>query len=124
MEMNEEAEKRLIETTTVVRKVQETTEMELLQEIMKKLGALESRLRSIEGKLTPEDRVEGELLGDVDGKLIEFIKKNGKACAEEVQREFSYRGKNAGSARLNKLFSQGLLEKKQAGRKVYYLIKQ
>jgi hypothetical protein len=122
MEMNEEVEKKLIETTTVVRKVQETSEMELLQQIMRKLDALESRLGNIEGKLTPEEK--DELLGDVDEKLIELVKKSGKACAEDVQREFNYRGKNAASARLNRLFSQGLLEKKQAGRKVYYLIKQ
>jgi phosphomevalonate kinase len=122
MEMNEEVEKKLIETTTVVRKIQETSEMELLQQIMRKLDALESRLGNIEGRLTPEEK--DELLGDVDEKLIELIKKSGKACAEDVQREFNYRGKNAASARLNRLFSQGLLEKKQAGRKVYYLIKQ
>jgi len=125
MEMNEkEEEKKLIETTTIVRKVQETTEMELLREIMKKLGGLERRLDGIESRLMPEEKIEGDLLGDVDEKLVEFIKKNGKACAEEVQRGFNYKGKNAASARLNRLFSQGLLDKKQAGRRVYYFIKQ
>lgn len=117
----EEVEKKSVETTTVVRQVKETTEMELLREIVAKLDGIERRLEGIEKEIRKE--IDEEILGDVDEKIIEFVKKNGKACAEDLQRAFNYKGKNAASARLNKLYSQGLLEKKQAGRRVYYFVK-
>jgi predicted HTH transcriptional regulator len=116
-----ELEKRSVETTTILTKVKETSEMELLRSIAGRLEGIEKRLDGIErelGKEAPE-----EILGDVDERIIEFVKKNGKACAEDLQRAFNYRGKNAASARLNRLHSQGLLEKKQAGRRVYYFAK-
>ena len=116
-----ELEKRSVETTTILTKVKETTEMELLRAIVGKLDAIERRISEIEREIGKE--AAGEILGDVDGKIIEFVKKNGKVCAEDLQREFNYKGKNAASARLNKLHSQGLLEKKQAGRRVYYFAK-
>jgi len=116
-----ELDKRSVETTTILRKVKETTEMELLGQISERLGTIEKRLDGIERGLGKE--VSDDILGDVDEKIIEFVKKNGKACAEDLQRAFNYRGKNAASARLNRLHSQGLLEKKQAGRRVYYFAK-
>ena len=116
-----ELDKKSVETTTILTKVKETTEMELLRSIAGRLEGIERRLDGIEKELGKE--VSEEILGDIDGKIIEFVKKNGKACAEDLQRAFNYRGKNAASARLNKLHSQGLLEKKQAGRRVYYFAK-
>lgn len=116
-----ELEKRSVETRTILREVKETTEMELLRQIAGRLESIERRLEGIEREMGRE--VSDEILGDVDGRIIEFVKKNGKACAEDLQRAFNYRGKNAASARLNKLHSQGLLEKKQAGRRVYYFAK-
>jgi len=116
-----ELEKRSVETRTILREVKETTEMELLRQIAGRLQGIEERLKAIEREIGKE--VGEEILGDVDGKIIDFVKKNGKACAEDLQRAFNYRGKNAASARLNKLHSQGLLEKRQAGRRVYYFAK-
>ncbi|NYZ76643.1 hypothetical protein H0N98_05350 [Candidatus Micrarchaeota archaeon] len=116
-----ELDKKSVEITTILTKVKETTEMELLRAIAGRLENIEKRLDGIEKGLGKE--VSDDILGDVDGKIIEFVKKNGKACAEDLQRAFNYRGKNAASARLNKLHSQGLLEKKQAGRRVYYFAK-
>jgi predicted HTH transcriptional regulator len=119
--MEKELDKKSVETTTILTKVKETTEMELLRSIAGRLEGIEKRLDGIERELGKE--VSDDILGDIDGKIIEFVKKNGKACAEDLQRAFNYRGKNAASARLNKLHSQGLLEKKQAGRRVYYFAK-
>jgi len=42
------------------------------------------------------------------------------ACAEDIKREMNYRGRNAASARLNRLHKQGLLDRYQLGHKVYY----
>jgi predicted Mrr-cat superfamily restriction endonuclease len=116
-----ELEKRSVETTTILTKVKETSEMELLRSIAARLEGIEKRLDGIEKELGKE--AAEEILGDVDERIIEFVKKNGKACADDLQREFNYKGKNAASARLNRLHSQGLLEKKQAGRRVYYFAK-
>jgi len=51
------------------------------------------------------------------------VKTSGKASAEEVRAKFKYKGKNAASARLNRLCDMGLLEKQQAGKKVYFFPK-
>ncbi len=116
-----ELDKKSVETTTILTKVKETSEMEFLRAIAGRLENIEKRLDGIERELGKE--ASEEILGDVDERIIEFVKKNGKACAEDLQRAFNYRGKNAASARLNRLHSQGLLEKKQAGRRVYYFAK-
>ena len=42
------------------------------------------------------------------------------ACSEDIQKRMNYKGRNAASARLNKLYKQGLLERYQLGHKVYY----
>ncbi|MCX6775809.1 MAG: hypothetical protein NT130_03110 [Candidatus Micrarchaeota archaeon] len=116
-----ELDKKSVETRTLLREVKETTEMELLRQISERLGTIERRLEGIEREMGSE--ANEEILGDIDGRIIDFVKKSGKVCAEDLQRAFNYRGKNAASARLNKLHSQGLLEKKQAGRRVYYFAK-
>ncbi|MCX6777029.1 MAG: hypothetical protein NTY73_03620, partial [Candidatus Micrarchaeota archaeon] len=116
-----ELDKKSVETRTILREVKETTEMELLRQIAGRLDGIERRLEGIEREMGSE--ANEEILGDIDGKIIDFVKKSGKVCAEDLQRAFNYRGKNAASARLNKLHSQGLLEKKQAGRRVYYFTK-
>ncbi len=63
------------------------------------------------------------LLPEVDEKIIAFIKsRNGMTNAAQVQAHFHYKGRNAASSRLHALFEQGLLEKKQVGKTVYYLL--
>jgi GTP-sensing pleiotropic transcriptional regulator CodY len=61
------------------------------------------------------------LVADIDLEIIGFVKEKGKAVAQEVADKLGYKGKNAACARLNRLAAAGLLAKKQAGRKVYYL---
>ncbi len=63
------------------------------------------------------------LLPSVDEEIVSFIRSKGTACAEDVRVHFRYKGKNAASSRLNHLFELGVLEKKQAGRMVYYRMK-
>ncbi len=59
-------------------------------------------------------------LSDVDEKIVEFIKEKGTATADEVQKRFGYKGRNAASARLSRLYQLGILVRNRAGRKVYY----
>lgn len=62
-----------------------------------------------------------DLVADIDQEIIVFVKETGKVVAQDVADKFGYKGKNAACARLNRLATAGLLSKKQAGRKVYYL---
>ncbi len=59
-------------------------------------------------------------LSSLDTKILQTVQLLDMACAEDVQKRMSYKGKNAASARLNRLYHQGLLERYQLGHKVYY----
>ncbi len=59
-------------------------------------------------------------LSSLDAKIMQFVQRMDIACAEDIQKTMNYRGRNAASARLNKLYKQGLLERYQLGHKVYY----
>jgi len=83
----------------------------LLKTLLQRLDALEKPSRPDEEPLIPE----------MDEKIVDFVRKKGKATAEDVQAEFGYKGKNGASSRLNRLGTLGLLTKRQVGRKVYFL---
>jgi len=93
----------------------------LLATLLRKIEVLEKKIESIESKTLPAQ--EEKILGEVDNGLLEFVKRKGKVTAKEVQKKFNYKGSNAASSRLHKLYTEGLLDKKQAGRNVYYLMK-
>ena len=59
-------------------------------------------------------------ISDRDQEILEFVKSHKRVCADDVQEHFKYRGRNAASARLNKLFRDNILDKVYAGRNVYY----
>lgn len=51
---------------------------------------------------------------------MQIIQISGMSCADDIKKQMSYRGRNAASARLNRLYKIGLLERYQLGHKVYY----
>jgi len=59
-------------------------------------------------------------ISERDAEVINFIKQKKKISAKELQDKFKYKGRNAASARLSKLFKEGLLHKTYLGREVYY----
>ena len=59
-------------------------------------------------------------ISGLDAKIIQFIQVKGMTCADDIKSQMSYKGRNAASARLNRLYKQGLLERYQLGHKVYY----
>lgn len=59
-------------------------------------------------------------LSELDAKIVQAIQLKGMACADDIKVRMGYRGRNAASARLNKLYKQGLIERYQLGHKVYY----
>ncbi len=108
----------------------------LLKQINEKLDRLldlEARIASLEQKIensrsqAPATRTQKTaepseaMLPEVDEQIVSFIKEKGAACAADVKAKFGYKGSNAACARLNRLFDQGLLRKKQVGRKVFYV---
>ncbi len=98
----------------------------ILKNIFARLDTLEMRLRQLEsrGAEKPQSPKPPALLPEVEYEILEFAKVKGRVCADEIRKRFNYRGVNAACARLNKLFEQGMMEKKQVGRKVFYFPKE
>ncbi|MGI0100550.1 MAG: winged helix-turn-helix domain-containing protein [Candidatus Micrarchaeaceae archaeon] len=59
-------------------------------------------------------------ISGLDAQIMQIIQIRGMACADDIKKQMNYRGRNAASSRLNKLYKQGLLERYQLGHKVYY----
>ena len=66
-------------------------------------------------KLAKEQPISG-----LDAQIMQIIQIRGLTSADDLKKQMSYRGRNAASARLNRLYKMGLLERYQLGHKVYY----
>jgi hypothetical protein len=64
---------------------------------------------------------EETLLPQIDSQIVDFVRESGKATAEDVQHKFNYKGKNGACARLNRLCDMNFLQKKQVGKKVFFM---
>ena len=80
---------------------------------------LEKLNKNFEGEKKPTSHTSSEL-SERDEEVLSYVKESGRVCADELQEKFNYRGRNAASARLSKLFKEGKVEKVFVGRKVYY----
>ncbi len=90
-----------------------------------------SRLAEVTGEYAPQEEqqyVQQQVqqprqalpLSQLDTKILQQVQMMDIACSEDIQKRMNYKGRNAASARLNKLYKQGLLERYQLGHKVYY----
>ena len=96
----------------------------LIEKLDTKFAEVDSRLSAIEqSQHIPAPAEEEVLLPSVDEGILAFVKEKRFASAEEVRRRFGYKGKNAASARLNRMYEMGLLSKRQVGRAVLYCMK-
>ena len=103
----------------------------IVRDINAKFDNIAEKLDKIYGKLSvlAEQGITHQVenpsvaISERDEEILEFVKSNGKACADDVQSKFEYKGRNAASARLSRLFKDNLLEKVYHGRKVYYVAK-
>lgn len=96
----------------------------LIERLDQKFAEVDARMSALEaGAHAAAPSEEEVLLPSVDEGILAFVKEKRYASAEEVRRKFGYRGKNAASARLNRMFELGLLEKRQVGRAVLYSVK-
>jgi predicted HTH transcriptional regulator len=91
----------------------------ILKNILAKLERLEKRAAT-EPEKADYAEAEEMLIPEIDEKILEFVKQNGKVTADDVRAKFNYKGKNAASARMNRLCDFGLLRKKQVGKKVFF----
>jgi hypothetical protein len=100
----------------------------LLKNILESIARLETELRDAyyEEVAEPEEKqtnVKGikEIpVSGLDAQIIQAVQIMGMACADDIKKRMNYKGRNAASTRLNKLYKIGLLQRYQLGRKVYY----
>jgi hypothetical protein len=78
--------------------------------------------QQMQGDLEQEPTTKIVPISELDAKILQYMQMQhtGMACADDIKRAMSYRGRNAASARLSKLFKQGLIERHQLGHTVYY----
>ncbi|NYZ73526.1 hypothetical protein H0O00_00110 [Candidatus Micrarchaeota archaeon] len=88
----------------------------LLRNILQKLEQLEAKMAGGMSMMAEE----APLLPEIDDQILGFVKESGKVTAEDVRAKFNYRGKNAASARLNRLYELNLLHKQQVGKRVFF----
>lgn len=94
-----------------------------LDNIASKLEQLSKTLEKFNKYLENKDITPNREISERDREVINFVKERKKISAKDLQDKLKYRGRNAASARLSKLFKEGLLEKTYVGREVYYLCK-
>ncbi len=82
-----------------------------------------ARLDRLEAGKEPSIPPQNAFLSEIDQQILEFVKKTGKITARDVQKKFGYKGSNAASSRMNRLVKEGFLQKKQVGRKMYFLLR-
>ena len=59
-------------------------------------------------------------VSQLDAEILKTIQIRGLACADDIKKAMNYKGRNAASMRLNRLYRMNLIERYQLGRKVYY----
>jgi hypothetical protein len=87
----------------------------LFKEILAHLDIIEKGLGKVEtggGDQT--------LLSELEEKILHFVGEKGRVDADDLREAFAYSNQNGASARLNRLYELGYLEKGRAGRKVLY----
>ncbi len=101
----------------------------LLKSIQENMARLESGIRdnSYYEDEEVEDQRQNIIRGArevpiswLDAEILKNVQVLGMACADDVKKRMNYKGRNAASVRLNKLYKLGILERFQLGRKVYY----
>ena len=97
----------------------------MLEDIHDKFDQIMFKMKTVEIGQTPlqQNRINmpSSVLSEQDQMIMHMVQTNGKATAEDIKAELGYKGRNAASQRLNRLFKEGHLRKLQSGRKVLYL---
>jgi hypothetical protein len=101
----------------------------LLKNISESLARLSEDVHDIyyedEAAAEPEERtpVKGfkEVpISELDRQILQAVQVLDLACADDIRKRMNYKGRNAASAHLNRLYKTGLLQRHQLGKKVCY----
>ncbi|MEK6982144.1 MAG: hypothetical protein AABX38_04395 [Candidatus Micrarchaeota archaeon] len=97
----------------------------ILKNILTKLEGIEQNNSISSSQVSSFETIENKdiLLAEIDEQIISYVKEKTNVSAEDVRKKFNYKGTNAASARLSRLYEQGLLNKKQVGKKVFYFLR-
>jgi len=99
----------------------------IMEQLGEKLDEINFHLRKEEVKKkkngVAENRELVEVLPEQDQMIVNLVQENGSVEAKDIKSALGYKGTNAASQRLNKLYKEGYLRKVQSGRKVLYLAK-
>jgi len=101
---------------------EKTKTNKLLEDLNAKYDDLLERIEKVDVHHSPYD-YDKNILPSQDQAIFDLIKQNGHVSAEEVKDALNYKGLNAASQRLNKLYKENVLDKKRVGQKVVYLLK-
>lgn len=98
----------------------------LLKEINEKLERIAAsksieKPENVKQAAIEELQSEHVILPQVDQQILDLVEKKGMIEAKEIKQKFGYKGLNAASQRLNRLFREGYLTKVRSGKKVFYL---
>jgi hypothetical protein len=110
-----------ISTNLLLREINAKLDMIALYAKSTQSGSGQAVSRPFDASSANSPKEETPIIPEIDEEILKFVFGNGRATAQEVADKFGYKGKNAACARLSRLALLGLLSKKQAGRKVYYL---
>ena len=88
----------------------------LLKTLIQKIERIENGVTANEGKGSEE------MLPEIDAGIMAFIRERERVTAEDVRLKFNYKGANAASARLNRLYSLGIVNKAQIGKKMFFFL--
>jgi hypothetical protein len=95
----------------------------IIKELNAKIDGLVDKVVELEKQTHDAPQTGASSLSGRDIEVLEYVNAKGRICADELMEKFQYKGKNAASARLSRLFHEGRLEKEYAGRTVYYKVK-
>ena len=93
----------------------------LLEQIFDKFDKIMLSMKTDSPSLPTTTEGKIELLPEQDQKIIEAVHRKGQVEARDIKEELGYKGLNAASQRLNRLFREGHLSKVQSGKKVLFL---
>lgn len=93
--------------------------LDKFDQIMLEMKTKNTSLTSQQNEVPSSKKI--ELLPEQDQLILQKAVEYGQVTAGDIKAALGYKGQNAASQRLNKLFKEGHLKKIQSGKKVYYL---
>lgn len=94
----------------------------LLEDLNTKYNTLLEQIEKGYVHQSPYDPKEN-ILPSQDQAIFDLIKSKGHVSAEDIKDALGYKGLNAASQRLNRLYKENVLNKRRVGQKVVYLLK-